>query len=66
MKTTSTKQITRPVDGITYFYLSRWNVKEDARFETRDLNESRSIKHAYYTRTQEKGVTYYDIRVCKY
>lgn len=59
------KQITKADANFTYYFDSRWGTIEDARFQARYLNECRSIKHAYYTKVQEKGVTYYDVRACK-
>ena len=69
MKTKNTyakiKQITKADANITYYFDSRWGNIKDARFQARDLNECRSIRHAYYIKVQEKGVTYYDVRACK-
>ena len=69
MKTTNTyatiKQITKADSNSTYYFDSRWGTIEDARLKARALNECRSIKHAYYVKVQEKGVTYYDVRACK-
>ena len=51
--------ISTPVNTKTYSYHSRFASIEDAKEKARQLN---GVKHAYYTKIQTKGVSFFDVR----
>ena len=53
------KQITQPIKGKMYSFEIRLTWRSAARAIANRLN---SEKHAYYTKVQEKGNIYFDVR----
>ena len=54
------KQITKPLANVSYSFHSRYGTKEGAKEAVKMLIGD---KHVYYTRIQEKGFPYWDVRI---
>lgn len=53
--------MTKPIEGVSYSFYSRFNSLSDAKFEAKNFQGTR--RHAYYTIVKEKGCAYWDVRV---
>ena len=63
---TKNEQIVRPINGLTYEFKSRWDNERDAMMIAFCENWSEGMKHAYCQKVTVKGVTFWDVRICKH